>query len=41
MAGFIAAGVSAVFNGSFAAPFKFENVAAVNLHPVWFQLYVR
>jgi glucose uptake protein GlcU len=35
-----AAGLSAVFNGSFAAPFKFENVAAVDLHPIFFQLYV-
>jgi glucose uptake protein GlcU len=40
MSGYLAGALSAVFNGSFAAPFKFENVAAVDLHPIYFQLYV-
>jgi hypothetical protein len=38
--GYLTAALSAVFNGSFAAPFKFKNVAEVDLHPVYFQLYV-
>jgi len=38
--GFIAAGLSAIFNGSFAAVFKTQRVASVGLHPFLFQLYV-
>ena len=38
--GYIAAALSAVFNGSFCAIFKFEKVASLNLDPFWFQLYV-
>ena len=40
LGGFIAAGLSAIFNGSFAAVFKTERVASVGLHPFLFQLYV-
>jgi len=39
-AGFIAAVLSAVFNGSFASVFKTERVERVQLHPLLFQLYV-
>lgn len=38
--GYIAAILSAVFNGSFATPYKFQSVAACNLHPILFMLYV-
>ena len=37
---YICAALSAVFNGSFPAVFKFRSVASVNLHFFWFQLYV-
>mmetsp|Transcript_9226 Transcript_9226/g.13894 ORF Transcript_9226/g.13894 Transcript_9226/m.13894 type:complete len:347 (+) Transcript_9226:44-1084(+) len=38
--GYIAAGLSAVFNGSFTSPYKFESVAKYNLHPILFTQYV-
>jgi hypothetical protein len=38
--GYIAAVLSAIFNGSFAAVFKTDRVAAANLDPLLFQLYV-
>eukprot|EP00854_Cymbomonas_tetramitiformis_P001003 gene1003-1527_t len=38
--GYIAAIASAMFNGSFAAIFKFDAVADAELHPVLFQQYV-
>jgi len=40
MSGYIAASLSAVFNGSFASLFKFDSVAKKKLHPMYFQLYV-
>ena len=38
--GYLLGALSAVFNGSFASIFKTEKVAAVNLDPMLFQLYV-
>ena len=38
--GYFAAVLSAAFNGSFAAVFKTKRVAAANLDPLLFQLYV-
>ena len=40
MSGYIAASLSAVFNGSFASLFKFDGVAKKKLHPMLFQFYV-
>lgn len=38
--GLVLAGLSAVFNGSFASVFKLPQVASANLDPILFQLYV-
>mmetsp|Transcript_16073 Transcript_16073/g.28883 ORF Transcript_16073/g.28883 Transcript_16073/m.28883 type:complete len:348 (+) Transcript_16073:116-1159(+) len=38
--GYVVAILSAVFNGSFPVPFKLEQVAKCQLHPLLFQLYV-
>jgi glucose uptake protein GlcU len=38
--GYVAAGLAAVFNGSFTSPYKIERVAKLNLHPILFTLYV-
>ena len=40
LAGFLAAAISAMFNGSFAAAFKVDRVARVSLSPMLFMLYV-
>ena len=38
--GFACAVASALFNGSFTSAFKIPSVDAVDLHPVWFTVYV-
>lgn len=38
--GYIAAGLSALFNGSFTSPYKMKSVADLNLHPILFTQYV-
>ena len=38
--GYVAAVLSAVFNGSFTTPYKYKRVAACSLHPILFMLYV-
>ena len=38
--GYIAAVLSAVFNGSFTTPYKLRFVADYKLHPILFMLYV-
>lgn len=40
LVGYIAAVLSAVFNGSFTSPYKIERVAKFNLHPILFTQYV-
>jgi hypothetical protein len=40
LVGFILAIFSAFFNGSFTSAFKIKSVSAVDLHPVWFTVYV-
>jgi multidrug transporter EmrE-like cation transporter len=40
VAGYIAAGLSALFNGSFTSPYKMKSVADLNLHPILFTQYV-
>lgn len=39
-AGYVAAGLSALFNGSFTSPYKMKSVADLNLHPILFTQYV-
>jgi glucose uptake protein GlcU len=38
--GYIAAGLAALFNGSFTSPYKMKRVADLNLHPILFTQYV-
>lgn len=38
--GYVAAGLSAIFNGSFTSPYKMKSVADLNLHPILFTQYV-
>lgn len=40
IAGYVAAGLSALFNGSFTSPYKMKSVADLNLHPILFTQYV-
>ena len=40
LVGYVAAVLSAVFNGSFTSPYKIERVAKFNLHPILFTQYV-
>jgi glucose uptake protein GlcU len=40
VAGYIAAGLSALFNGSFTSPYKMKSVVDLNLHPILFTQYV-
>jgi glucose uptake protein GlcU len=40
IAGYVAAGLAALFNGSFTSPYKMKSVADLNLHPILFTQYV-
>lgn len=40
LVGYLAAVLSAVFNGSFTSPYKIESVAQYDLHPILFTQYV-